>query len=153
MSALNAYLSQDVLGTDLWLWLSFFAVVLTLLALDLGVLHRGNREIGVKESLLLSAGYISMGLLFAVWVYFQKGRDASMDYVTGFLIEKSLSMDNVFVIALIFSFLAIPREFQHRVLFWGIMGVIVLRAIMIGLGAALITQFSWILYCLSLIHI
>lgn len=146
MSALNAYLSQDVLGTDLWLWLSFFAVVLTLLALDLGVLHRGNREIGVKESLLLSAGYISMGLLFAVWVYFQKGSDASMDYVTGFLIEKSLSMDNVFVIALIFSFLAIPREFQHRVLFWGIMGVIVLRAIMIGLGAALIAQFSWILY-------
>ncbi|MDY4309459.1 TerC family protein [Pseudomonas putida] len=146
MTALNAYLSQDVLGTDLWLWLSFFAVVLTLLALDLGVLHRGNREIGVKESLLLSAGYISMGLLFAVWVYFQKGSDASMDYVTGFLIEKSLSMDNVFVIALIFSFLAIPREFQHRVLFWGIMGVIVLRAIMIGLGAALIAQFSWILY-------
>ncbi|AVD95797.1 MULTISPECIES: TerC family protein [Pseudomonas] len=147
MSALSTYLYQDVLGTDLWLWLSFFAVVLTLLALDLGVLHRGNREIGVKESLLLSAGYISMGLLFAVWVYFQKGGDASMDYVTGFLIEKSLSMDNVFVIALIFSFLAIPREFQHRVLFWGIMGVIVLRAIMIGLGAALIAQFSWILYC------
>lgn len=147
MSALSAYLYQDVLGTDLWLWLSFFAVVLTLLALDLGVLHRGNREIGVKESLLLSAGYISMGLLFAVWVYFQKGSDASMDYVTGFLIEKSLSMDNVFVIALIFSFLAVPREFQHRVLFWGIMGVIVLRAIMIGLGAALIAQFSWILYC------
>ncbi|TRO36870.1 TerC family protein [Pseudomonas putida] len=147
MSALSAYLNQDVLGTDLWLWLSFFAVVLTLLALDLGVLHRGNREIGVKESLLLSAGYISMGLLFAVWVYFQKGSDASMDYVTGFLIEKSLSMDNVFVIALIFSFLAIPQEFQHRVLFWGIMGVIVLRAIMIGLGAALIAQFSWILYC------
>jgi tellurite resistance protein TerC len=147
MSALSVYLNQEVLGTDLWLWLSFFAVVLTLLALDLGVLHRGNREIGVKESLLLSAGYISMGLLFAVWVYFQKGSDASMDYVTGFLIEKSLSMDNVFVIALIFSFLAIPREFQHRVLFWGILGVIVLRAIMIGLGAALIAQFSWILYC------
>ncbi|KHL75867.1 membrane protein [Pseudomonas putida] len=146
MSALNAFLFQDVLGTDLWLWLSFFAVVLTLLILDLGVLHRGSREIEVKESLLLSAGYISMGLLFAVWVYFQKGSDASMDYVTGFLIEKSLSMDNVFVIALIFSFLAIPREFQHRVLFWGIMGVIVLRAIMIGLGAALIAQFSWILY-------
>lgn len=146
MSALSAYLSQDVFGTDLWLWLSFFAVVLTLLALDLGVLHRGNREIGVKESLMLSAGYIGMGLLFAIWVYFQKGSDASLDYVTGFLIEKSLSMDNVFVIALIFSFLAIPRQYQHRVLFWGIMGVIVLRAIMIGLGAALIAKFSWVLY-------
>ncbi|MBC3491763.1 TerC family protein [Pseudomonas sp. Rh2] len=146
MSALSAYLSQDVFGTELWLWLSFFAVVLTLLALDLGVLHRGNREIGVKESLMLSAGYIGMGLLFAIWVYFQKGSDASLDYVTGFLIEKSLSMDNVFVIALIFSFLAIPRQYQHRVLFWGIMGVIVLRAIMIGLGAALIAKFSWVLY-------
>jgi tellurite resistance protein TerC len=87
-----------------------------------------------------------MGLLFSVWVFFQKGGDASMDYLTGFLIEKSLSMDNVFVIALIFSFLAIPRRYQHRVLFWGILGVIVLRAIMIGLGAALISEFDWILY-------
>ncbi|BAU73787.1 TerC family protein [Metapseudomonas furukawaii] len=146
MTALESFLFADLLGTATWLWLTFFAVVITLLALDLGVLHRDNREIGVKESLLLSAGYISMGLLFAIWVFFQKGGDASMDYLTGFLIEKSLSMDNVFVIALIFSFLAIPREFQHRVLFWGIMGVIVLRAIMIGLGAALISEFSWILY-------
>jgi tellurite resistance protein TerC len=146
MTALDSLLFADLLGTATWLWLTFFALVAALLAFDLGILHRDNREIGVRESLLLSAGYISMGLLFAVWVYFQKGGDSSMDYLTGFLIEKSLSMDNVFVMALIFSYLAIPRQYQHKVLFWGIMGVIVLRAIMIGLGAALIHQFSWILY-------
>jgi tellurite resistance protein TerC len=128
------------------LWLVFIAVVISLLAFDLGVLHRDNREIGVRESLLLSAGYITAGLLFGVWVFFQKGGDASMDYLTGFLIEKSLSMDNVFLMAMIFSFLAIPRQYQHKVLFWGIMGVLVLRALMIGLGAALIHEFSWILY-------
>jgi len=146
MTALETFLFADFLGTATWLWLTFLAVVIALLAFDLGVLHRDQHEIGIKESLLLSAGYISMGLLFSVWVFFQKGGDASMDYLTGFLIEKSLSMDNVFVMALIFSFLAIPRQYQHKVLFWGIMGVIVLRAIMIGLGAALIHEFSWILY-------
>ncbi|MBB1518665.1 TerC family protein [Aquipseudomonas guryensis] len=146
MTALEPFLFADLLGTSVWLWLIFLGVVIALLAFDLGILHRDNREIGVKESLLLSAGYISAGLLFGLWVYFQKGGDAGMDYLTGFLIEKSLSMDNVFVMALIFSFLAIPRQYQHKVLFWGIMGVIVLRAIMIGLGAALIHEFSWILY-------
>ncbi|MEQ6328853.1 TerC family protein [Ectopseudomonas chengduensis] len=146
MTALEPFLFADFLGTATWLWLVFIAVVISLLAFDLGVLHRDNREIGVRESLLLSAGYITAGLLFGVWVFFQKGGDASMDYLTGFLIEKSLSMDNVFLMAMIFSFLAIPRQYQHKVLFWGIMGVLVLRAIMIGLGAALIHEFAWILY-------
>ncbi|MBL0950303.1 MAG: TerC family protein [Pseudomonas sp.] len=146
MIALEPFLFADFLGTATWLWLVFIAVVISLLAFDLGVLHRDNREIGVRESLLLSGGYITAGLLFGVWVFFQKGGDASMDYLTGFLIEKSLSMDNVFLMAMIFSFLAIPRQYQHKVLFWGIMGVLVLRAIMIGLGAALIHEFSWILY-------
>ncbi|SFO97564.1 tellurite resistance protein TerC [Ectopseudomonas composti] len=146
MTALEPFLFADFLGTATWLWLVFIAVVISLLAFDLGVLHRDNREIGVRESLLLSAGYISAGLLFGVWVFFQKGGDASMDYLTGFLIEKSLSMDNVFLMAMIFSFLAIPRQYQHKVLFWGIMGVLVLRALMIGLGAALLHEFSWILY-------
>jgi tellurite resistance protein TerC len=146
MNALQPFLFADLLGTAVWLWLLFLGVVIALLAFDLGVLHRHDREIGVKESLALSAGYISAGLLFGLWVYFQKGGDAGMDYLTGFLIEKSLSMDNVFLMAMIFSFLAIPRQYQHKVLFWGILGVIVLRAIMIGLGAALIHQFSWILY-------
>jgi len=135
-----------VLGKAAWIWLLFAGIVVTLLALDLGVLHKDDREIDVRESLFLSAGYISMALLFGVWVWWFLGAQSGTEYFTGFLIEKSLSMDNVFVIALIFSYLAIPRQYQHRVLFWGIIGVIVLRAIMIGVGAALVSQFSWILY-------
>jgi tellurite resistance protein TerC len=140
------FLHTPLLGQAVWLWASFALIVTLLLALDLGVLHREARDIGVRESLLLSAGYIGMGLLFGLGVWWALGERAATDYITGYLIEKSLSMDNVFVIALIFSFLAIPREYQHRVLFWGILGVIVLRALMIGLGAALMHQFSWILY-------
>jgi len=124
----------------------FLGIVISLLAFDLGVLHKDDHVIGVKESLLLSAGYISVALVFGAWVWWYLGAQSGMQYYTGFLIEKSLSMDNVFVIALIFSYFAIPREYQHRVLFWGILGVIVLRAIMIGLGAALVANFSWVLY-------
>ncbi|MBK6851874.1 MAG: TerC family protein [Burkholderiales bacterium] len=144
------FLHTPLLGQAVWLWASFALIVTLLLALDLGVLHREARDIGVRESLLLSAGYIGMGLLFGLGVWWALGERAATDYITGYLIEKSLSMDNVFVIALIFSFLAIPREYQHRVLFWGILGVIVLRAAMIGLGAALMHQFSWILYVFGL---
>ncbi|MDO9187775.1 MAG: TerC family protein, partial [Bacteroidia bacterium] len=129
-----------VLGQAAWVWLLFAGIVVTLLALDLGVLHKDDHEIGVRESLFLSAGYISMALLFGAWVWWFLGAQSGIEYFTGFLIEKSLSMDNVFVIALIFSYLAIPRQYQHRVLFWGIMGVIVLRAILIGVGAALVSQ-------------
>lgn len=134
------------LGQPTWMWLSFLAVVGLLLAFDLGVLHKGSKEIGVRESLLLSAGYVVIGLSFAALVWRQLGPTAAVEYVTGFVVEKSLAMDNVFVIAMIFSFLAIPREYQHRVLFWGILGVIALRAIMIGGGAILVSEFSWVLY-------
>ncbi len=137
---------SEFLGTPAWMWWGFIGVVITLLALDLGVLHRGNREIEVRESLLLSAGYIGMGLAFGAWVWWQLGRQAGVEYVTGFVVEKTLAMDNVFVIAMIFSYFAIPRIYQHRVLFWGILGVIVLRAIMIGLGAELVAEFAWVLY-------
>jgi tellurite resistance protein TerC len=146
MEAPYAFVFADFLGKPVWIWLAFLGIVATLLALDLGVLHREDREIGVTESLWLSAGYIAMGLLFGVWVWWYVGAESGINYFTGFLVEKSLSMDNVFVIAMIFTFFAVPRQYQHRVLFWGIMGVIVLRAIMIGLGAALVSQFSWILY-------
>ena len=134
------------LGQPLWMWLGFFAVVGLLLAFDLGVMHKGSKEIGVRESLMLSAFYIAMGVAFAGFVWLQLGDQAAVEYITGFIVEKSLAMDNVFVIAMIFGALAIPREYQHRVLFWGILGVIVLRALMIGVGAALVTQFSWVLY-------
>ncbi len=134
------------LGTPVWMWLTFLAVVIVLLVLDLGVLHRSQREIGVRESLLLSAFYIAMGLAFAGWVWWQMGKDSSVAYITGFVIEKSLAMDNVFVIAMIFTYFAVPRLYQHRVLFWGILGVIVLRAIMIAMGATLVEKFAWTLY-------
>jgi len=146
MEAIGPLLSAPFLGTPAWAWLLFMGVVATLLALDLGVLHRRQREIAVGESLALSAGYIGMGVAFGGWIWWSMGEAAGMAYLTGFLIEKSLSLDNVFVISLIFAYLAVPRVYQHRVLFWGILGVIVLRGIMIGLGAALVSQFHWVLY-------
>lgn len=140
------FLVYDFLTKPVWLWLMFIGIVIGLLVFDLGVLHRDDRVIKVKESLWLSAGYIGMGLAFGAWVWWYLGSDSGMQYVTGFLIEKTLAMDNVFVIAMLFSFFAVPPQYQYRVLFWGVLGVIVLRALMIGLGAALVTQFSWILY-------
>jgi tellurite resistance protein TerC len=146
MDFLIPLVSADFLGKPAWVWLAFVGIVFALLAFDLGVLHNDDHEIGVRESLLLSAGYVSVALLFGAWVWWYLGPQSGMDYYTGYMIEKSLSMDNVFVIALIFGFFAIPRQYQHRVLFWGILGVIVLRAIMIGLGATLVNEFSWVLY-------
>ncbi|HEU4530189.1 MAG TPA: TerC family protein [Steroidobacteraceae bacterium] len=146
MEFLPALLAADLLGRPVWLWLAFLAIVLALLVFDLGVLHRDDHVIEVKESLGLSAAYIGMGLAFGAWVWWYIGPESGMAYATGFMIEKTLAMDNVFVIAMIFAFFAVPLQYQHRVLFWGILGVIVLRAIMIGLGTALVTQFAWVLY-------
>lgn len=140
------FLFIDWLGKPVWMWLGFLSIVLALLVFDLGVLHRDNHEIEVRESLILSTVYISLGLAFGGFVWWQLGAEPGMNYLTGFVVEKTLALDNVFVIALIFSFFAVPRMYQHRVLFWGILGVIVLRAIMIGLGATLVSQFSWVLY-------
>ncbi len=146
MEVLSAVAGLPVLGTPLGFWLLFMMIVAGLLAFDLGVLHRDHHVIGIRESLLLSAGYISVGLVFGLLVWHWKGADASLEYYTGFLIEKSLSMDNVFVMALIFGFFGIPRQYQHEVLFWGILGVVLLRALMIGLGTALISEFHWVMY-------
>ena len=140
------FLMIDWLGKPAWLWLMFIGIVAVLLTIDLGVLHRKQREIGVQESLILSAVYIGLGVAFGGWVWWYMGETAGMNYLTGFVIEKSLAMDNVFVIAMIFTYFAVPRLYQHRVLFWGILGVIVLRGIMIGLGATIVAQFGWVLY-------
>jgi tellurite resistance protein TerC len=140
------FLFVDWLGKPLWMWLAFITIVVALLVFDLGVLHKENREIEVKESLLLSAGYIAMGVAFGAWVWWHLGAQSGMEYMTGFAVEKTLAMDNVFVIAMIFTYFAVPRLYQHRVLFWGILGVIVLRAIMIGIGAPIVENFSWVLY-------
>ena len=139
-------LSALFLGTPLWMWLTFIAIVITLLVLDLGLLHKTDHEIGVAESLKLSALYISLGVAFSGFVWWQLGPESTAAYLTAFVVEKTLALDNVFVIALIFTYFAIPRIYQHRVLFWGILGVIVLRGIMIGLGSALITHYAWVLY-------
>ncbi len=139
-------LSLTLLGKPVLLWASFLAVVLVLLAFDLGVLHRTDKEISVKQSLRLSAFYISIGLLFGLFIYHELGGQAAQEYYTGFIIEKTLSLDNIFVISLVFSYFSIPRNYQYRVLFWGILGVIILRAILIGVGAEIVHQFEWALY-------
>ncbi|MBH1973522.1 MAG: TerC family protein [Rhodobacteraceae bacterium] len=134
------------LGTPIWMWLTFIGIVIALLVLDLGVLSKTDHEIGIAESLRFSAMYISLGLAFSGFVWWQMGAEATAQYLTAFVVEKTLAMDNVFVIALIFSYFAVPRMYQHRVLFWGILGVIVLRGVMIGAGATLVAQYHWVLY-------
>lgn len=133
------------MGHPAWMWLTFIFVVIALLGFDLGVMNRKEHEIEMKEGLLSSAFYIFIGLLFGGWILYQLGPDRAEEYYTGFIIEKSLSIDNVFVMAMLFSFFHVPRLYQHRVLFWGILGAIVLRALLIGLGAALIERFEWVL--------
>jgi tellurite resistance protein TerC len=140
------FLFYDWLGTPAWFWLSFLSLVIALTAFDLGVLHKEDREMGIAESLKLSAFYIGIALLFGAWIWYARGPVPGMQYYTGFFIEKALSIDNVFVISLIFSFFAIPRKYQYRALVWGILAVIVLRGVMIGVGAALVQEYSWILY-------
>jgi tellurite resistance protein TerC len=138
--------SFPFLDTPFYLWVIFLGIVAALLIFDLGILHRGQREIGARESFVLYGGYMAIAALFGGWVWYSKGSQPAIEFYTGYLIEQSLSMDNVFVIAAIFGYFAIPRLYQHRVLFWGIIGVIVFRAILIGLGAALVHSFSWVLY-------
>ena len=140
------FLWLDFQGTAVWMWFSFLAIVLALLALDLGVLHKENKEIGIRESLLLSAFYITLGVAFGGFVWWQSGAQAGIEYLTGFVVEKSLAMDNIFVIAMIFGYFAIPRQYQHRVLLYGILGVIVLRGFMIAAGAAIVDNYGWVLY-------
>ncbi len=140
------FLLADWLGKPVWMWIGFHVIVAILLAFDLGVLQKKTGDLGVKESLYLSSFYITLALIFGVWVWWYISPQSGLEYFTGFVIEKSLSMDNVFVIAMIFGYFAIPRRSQYRVLFWGILAVIVLRGLMIGLGAALVQSYGWVLY-------
>ncbi|MDC7786359.1 TerC family protein [Rhodoplanes sp. TEM] len=149
----SAGLTADVLGKPAWAWLVFLGIVTTLLVLDLGVLHRKAREIRAGESLALSAAYILIALVFGAWVWSGMGREAGVAWLTGFFVEKTLALDNVFVISLIFATLAVPPHLQHRVLFYGILGVIVLRAVMIGLGTAIVSSFAWVLFLFGAILI
>ena len=140
------WLGTDWLGTPAWFWLVFLALVAALTAFDLGVLNKRDREMGIAESLKLSAFYIGIATLFGAWIWASKGAQSGVEYYTGFFIEKALSIDNVFVISLIFTTFAIPPKYQYRALLWGIVAVIVLRGIMIAGGAALVGQAYWVLY-------
>jgi len=145
MTGFLEWLAQPAAGVPAWAWLLFLLIVLALLALDLGVLHREDREIGIRESLWTSALYILAALGFAAWIGASFGTGDAIAFLTGYFIEKSLSLDNIFVISLIFGYLAVPRELQHRVLFWGIIGVLLMRAILIGVGTALVHEWQWLL--------
>jgi tellurite resistance protein TerC len=134
------------LGKPLWIWFMFLGIIIFFLALDLGVFHRKNQVLSIKNSLMMSGFYILLGLTYGLFVYFEMGSQAAEEYYTGYVLEKSLSVDNIFVISLIFSGFAVPREYQYRVLFYGILGVIILRGLMIGGGSILIHNFEWILY-------
>ena len=140
------FLLMPWLGTPLWFWAAFLLIVIALTAFDLGILHKEDREMGIAESLKLSAFYIAVAMAFGAWVWAARGAEAGMQYYTGFFIEKALSIDNVFVISLIFTYFAIPAKYQYRALLWGIMAVIVLRGLMIAGGAALLAEAYWVLY-------
>lgn len=130
----------------LWLWIGFNVFVLAMLALDLGVFHRKAHLVSLKESISWTFVWITLALLFNLGIWHFGGSQKALEFFTGYLIEKSLSVDNVFVFALLFSYFRVPPLYQHKVLFWGVLGALVMRAIMIVLGAALITQFTWIIY-------
>jgi tellurite resistance protein TerC len=130
----------------IWLWTGFNLFVLAMLALDLGVFHRHAHVVSLKESITWTVVWIGLALIFNAGVWYFAGAQKGLEFFTGYLIEKSLSVDNVFVFALLFSYFAVPPKYQHKVLFWGILGALIMRAAMIALGAALITRFSWIIY-------
>ncbi|HEY1114052.1 MAG TPA: TerC family protein, partial [Chitinophagaceae bacterium] len=127
-------------------WILFNVFVLFMLALDLGVFHRTAHRVSFKEALTWSGVWVALALAFNVWVYFNMGKQPALEFLTGYLIEKSLSVDNIFVFVLLFSFFRVPAEYQHRVLFWGVLGALVMRAIFIAVGAILIAKFHWIIY-------
>jgi len=170
METVTSFLFQNWLGMPVWIWLAFVTAVITIMAIDLGLLHKEAHTPTFRESATLAGVCMTIGFSFSavVWWLYYHGYAVSLDeqiasaatpaarawtawelYVTGWVVEQTLAFDNVFVMAMIFAYFAVPSQYQHRVLFYGILGVIVLRAIMIGLGAALVHQFGWVLYIFS----
>jgi tellurite resistance protein TerC len=131
---------------SLWLWVGFNLFVLAMLALDLGVFHRHSHIVSLKESITWTIVWVVLALCFNAGIWHFSGSQKALEFFTGYLIEKSLSVDNVFVFALLFSYFSVPAQYQHKVLFWGILGALVMRALMIALGSALITKFGWVIY-------
>src|SRR6266851_2169489 len=128
------------------LWIAFNAGVALFLVLDLGLFHRHAHVISLREAAIESAGWVALSLGFGAWIFFSHGRGPGLEFFTGYVVEKSLSLDNIFVFLLIFQYFRVDPRYQHRLLFWGVVGALVLRGAMIGAGAALIARFEWILY-------
>lgn len=144
---------SDMIGASPVFWAVFLSIVAIILIVDLGILHRRAHVVGMKESLLLALGYASLAVLFGIGVWVTAGVDAGAKFFTAYIVEQSLSFDNVFVMSVIFVYFGIPREHRHRVLFWGILGAMVFRAILIGTGSAILHEFEWLLLFFSAILI
>ena len=134
------------MSNELLLWIGFNVFVLAMLALDLGVFHRKAHEVKVKEALWWSAVWVGLAMLFNTGVYFWRGEEAALEFLTGYLLEKALSVDNIFVFIMIFAYFRVPALYQHKVLFWGILGALVMRAIFIATGITLLQHFHWVIY-------
>jgi tellurite resistance protein TerC len=134
------------MATNIWFWVLFNAFVLGMLALDLGVFHRRAHIVRAREAAVWTTVWVGLALLFCGGLYLFKGTDTALTFLAGYLIEQSLSVDNIFVIVMIFSYFSVPREYQHRVLFWGILGALVMRGTFIGLGTLLLSRFQWVIY-------
>jgi tellurite resistance protein TerC len=135
-----------MVDVNVWFWVGFIAFVLGMLALDLGVFHRHEHEVRPKEAAIWTAVWVSLAMLFALGLHFYAGGHAALTFLTGYVLEESLSVDNIFVIVLIFQYFAVPKKYQHRVLFWGIIGALLMRGLFIGLGTVLLQRFHWIIY-------
>ncbi len=135
---------------ELYLWIGFNALVLIMLSIDLGVFHRRAHAVSIKEALTWSAVWIILSLMFNVVVYFWRGKIAALEFLTGYLIEKSLSVDNLFVFLLIFTYFKVPPKYQHKVLFWGILGALIMRGVLILIGTTLLDEFHWVIYIFGL---
>lgn len=139
------FLTQPFLGEATWIWLALMTFVGTVLYLDLAVFNKKDHIIEMKESLKLASVYVSFGLLFGLWIFYNNGSNDALDYYTVYIIEQTLSLDNLFVMSVIFASFGVPRQYQHKLLVWGIIGVVVLRGATIAAGAALVQQYDWVL--------
>lgn len=131
---------------ELVLWICFNIFILLMLALDLGIIQRKTHVISVKEALIWSAIWVVLALLFNIFIYYEFGKTKALEYFTGYLLERSLSIDNIFVFVLLFSYFKVPEKYHHKVLFWGVIGALVLRAALIALGSVIVASFAWVLY-------
>ncbi len=135
-----------MIATNIWFWVGFIAFVLAMLSLDLGVFNRTPHVVKPREALVWTGVWVGLALVFAGGLAVFANQQAALTFLTGYVIEESLSVDNIFVIVLIFQYFAVPAQYQHRVLFWGILGALVMRGLFIGVGAALLARFEWIIY-------